>query len=123
MAAYRETDRRGGGGRGARPAACGQQTPAAPDRRRPERQDLRTRFLGVALEVDRDIDFALAQQLGNLAIAVRTRRVHPVERANYPPPDVAAVVTAERDAHDLETGAVMPLDQLGDQIGGGMLVE
>src|SRR5262249_36783241 len=81
------------------------------------------RPLGVALEIDRDVDLALVQQFRDLAVALRAHIVERFEALDQPPPDVAAVIAAERDADHLEARAIMALEQLGNQASGRMLME
>src|SRR5205807_7961307 len=84
------------------------------DRRRPKGQNLGPRILRVALKVDDDVDLEVADELGNLAIALRAHIVQPIEGLDQAAADIAAVVAIEGNPQDLEMRAVVQLDELRD---------
>src|SRR5262249_54681636 len=93
------------------------------DRRRPIRQDAGPRALRVPLEVDRNVDAELLQELRNRAVARRGHIVKAVERGGEPGAHRAAVIAAERDANHLEARAVMALEQAGRELRSGMVAK
>ena len=96
--------------------------PLCLDRRRTEAQDVRPRILRVTLEIDGDVDLERRQQRRDLAVALRPHVEKAIERPRQPLADVAAVVGPERHPDRLEARPVVQLDQLRDQVGGGVAV-
>ncbi len=80
--------------------------------------------LGMALEIDCDIDAEIGQALGDGGIGPRPprsrKRSKPAtSRARMALPSSGA----ERDAGHLEAAPIVPLEQLGHQIGGRVAME
>ena len=90
---------------------------------RPVGQNLRSRVLGVALEVDEDVDAILVDAAGCTRMRNGPHVDEVVEGRLQAPADVAAIVVAEAVAEDLEAAAVVSLQQLRDQAAGGVAVE
>ena len=93
------------------------------DRCRPVGQYRRARLLGVALEIDGDVDVESAQELRRLPVAAQTDIVEPIKCFDEPGTDLAAVVGTIGDAQYLEPIAVVELEQLRDLPGRRMAIE
>src|SRR2546423_5015124 len=63
------------------------------------------------------------QKLRHVAITARVHVMKCVERFHQTAAHLAAVVSVEGYAHNLEPGAIVQLEELGDQIGSGMAVK
>ncbi len=77
----------------------------------------------IAGKIDGDIDAHVRHKHRRLAIAHGVDVVEAVESGNEALAQAAAVVRPERNSDHLETAAVMPLDQFGDQLADGMLAK
>src|SRR5215813_13294002 len=86
-------------------------------------EDAEPRIPGMALEVDRDVDLELMQELRRIVIAAHTHVMEGVERFHQPPADVAVIVPVKGHAYNLEARAIVQLEQFGNEISGGMAVE
>ena len=91
--------------------------------RRTMRQDSRPAIGRMAFQIDCDVDAKLVDERGGRVVAVRPHVVKPVERRDDARPRRAAVVRAVGNSEHLEAGAIMALEQLGDQVGGRVLVK
>ncbi len=80
-------------------------------------------MLGVALQVDGDVDIEIEQQLGHFAVAAQHHVVELVERLDQPRTDLAAVVGTVGDAQHLESLPVVELEQLRDLPARRMAIE
>jgi len=92
-------------------------------RRRPVGQQLEAAAAGVALEVDGDVDAVGAHAPRHLGIAQVGHVDELVAGGAHAAADLAAVVGAVRVQAHLEAFTVAPLQHLGHQHRGGMLVE
>ena len=86
-------------------------------------EDAGTGVLGVALQVDRDVDVELVQKLRDVEVALRSDVVELIERPHQAGPHIALIVATEGDADNLEARAIVQLEQLSHQEGGRMPVE
>ncbi len=93
------------------------------DRCRAVGQDRRTGTLGVALEIDGNIDSEIADELRDVLVAAHGHIVKLVKGPDQPSTDLASVVRPIGNAQHLEAFAIVPLEQLGDLPAGRMLVE
>ena len=77
-------------------------------------EHFRTAAVGIAREIDRNIDFETGEKAGDTAVAHRARVVDLVEGLRQTPLQIA-IVAVERDSDYLEMGAIVPLDQFDDE--------
>ena len=91
--------------------------------RRAVGQDLGPGVLGVALQVDEDVDPVIVDAPCRVRVRELAHVDEAIEGCQQPLAHVAAVVGAEAVAEDLEARAVVPLQQLGDQASRGMALE
>jgi len=77
----------------------------------------------VALEIDCDVDAEIAQEACDLGVALGDDIEKTVEGALKPHARVAAVIGPEGNPDHLEALPVVPLEQPGGEIGGGMGAE
>ena len=90
------------------------------DGRRPMRENPETRILGVALEINDDVDLELVQELRYLEVVTATHIMKMVESLGETSSHLAPVIRTEGNAEELETLPVLPLEELGYRIGGRM---
>jgi len=93
------------------------------DRRWTVGQDCRPRLLGVALQVDSDIDIEIEQKLGHFAITAQHHVVELVERLDQPRTDLATIIGTVGDAQHFESLPIMELEQLRDLPARRMAIE
>ena len=80
------------------------------------RQDSWPALLGVAAQVHDEIDLYFVEKTGRVAISLVADIVKLIELTDDAGADRAFLVAAEADAENLETRAVVQLEQLRQQI-------
>src|SRR5262249_19543409 len=93
------------------------------DRRGALREDSDPGTLGMALQVNRDMDAELADELGDVAVGASGHIEEAVEGAVQTRPHRTAVVRAKRNPDPLEVRAIVPLEHLRHDVGGHVLME
>ena len=93
------------------------------ERRRTQRRNAETVILGIAVEVDEDVDAPAVQEQGGVAIGQRCRIDEMLGFGRDPPAVLAAVVGAVGDREDLEGGAIMGAKEALKEMGGRMVAE
>ena len=91
--------------------------------RRTKRQDFRPRPMGMAFQIDQDVDVVGPDARRGVAVRQRIDVGEAVESRNQPRAHAAARIGAIGVAVDLEAVAVVALDQFGDQISGRVVVK
>src|SRR5262245_14637214 len=105
------------------PHCCGISEVARLHRRRAVSENRRPPVLGMAFQVDGDVDIEVEQQLRRFAVAAQRHVVELIERRDQAPARLTAVVYAIGHAEHLESGPVVQLEQLGRKPGRSMVAE
>ena len=92
-------------------------------RRRAIGRYLRPCVIGVALEIDQDVDLVRMNAFCRVAMGHRINFDEPVERTIKPRAHWALVVRAIGIGQDLEAIAIVAFEQLGHQLRGRMLMK
>ena len=91
-------------------------------RRRPQGEDAGPHALGVALEVDEDVDAVGADALGGGLVGEGADGDEVIQSRQQAAAHRAVVVGTAGIGEEFEPRAVVAFEQLGDKIGGGVLV-
>ena len=92
-------------------------------RRRPKRKYRGATILGMAIQVDRYVNFVLAHQLGHVSVLHQADIIKMIERPHQPGPHVAAVIGAQGNSIDRKGGPVVPLQKLHQLMGNRVIAE
>src|SRR6185437_3383192 len=85
--------------------------------------DHRPRSPGISLQIDQDIDMILMDRLGGVAMREPADIHEAVKGASQPRTHRTAIVDAIAIGHNLETIAIVGLEQARHQLCGGVLME